>query len=410
MATRSPAAYLWATITDLFDGDDLNREKLYKEAVHRLQDYGAAVLNTVHALRSQLSSTESGTPAIIRGSVVMGTLAYYDPIDTPAGTLDGLTLILTTDLAGPVTITFSQPISPAQAATEINTQGSSLGLIATVDDGVDPVTGAIVPANVGKLRLVRPGGSSASLAVGSGTANGALGLSPTGTVGTGSANDGASKIGLGAFTGWAGGTLRAFCEGVIAGLTSVTTDLAGKVNDTGDTMTGHLTMSATSEIKLADRTVTRPMRGAWNISYDATPQWLIFLSGNPYQQLAIGQQQIVRDIDALSDDVINGVSVSLAFSGTHASYPPANFPRLQLLSIDEDGVESIVATATDAPANEAAYMARHTLSITGQNVTVERDRAYRIRLRGEFGGNAEIGLQIYESYQTVTTKGLPPGG
>jgi hypothetical protein len=83
---------------------------------------------------------------------------------------------------------------------------------------------------------------------------------------------------------------------------------------------------------------------------------------------------------------------------------------LQLLSIDEDGVESIVATATDAPANEAAYMARHTLSITGQNVTVERDRAYRIRLRGEFGGNAEIGLQIYESYQTVTTKGLPPGG
>lgn len=250
MATRTGAGYLWALITDLFDGDDLNREKLYKECIHRLQDYGIGVRDMVNSLRSQLSSTDAGQPAVLRSPTVLDTLAFYDPIDVPLGSLDGKTLFITTDL-GAATVTFAQPTSPAHAASQVNTQASSTGVIATVDDGIDPVTGSIVPANVGKLLLVRPGGATATLSVGlGGTANGVLGFTGSEAAsGTGTANDGASKIGIAAFTsptGWAGGTLRDFLQALFSGLDMTNADVALKLAKAGDTFTGPLVPSGST--------------------------------------------------------------------------------------------------------------------------------------------------------------------
>jgi hypothetical protein len=227
MTTRAGSAYLWPLITDLVDGVIVNRQVLYDECLHRLQDYGLAVRDIVFGLRADLSSQAVGSWALLRGSVALGTLAFYDPIDTPLGSLDGLTLIITSDLAGPVTITFNQPTSPAAAVSQANIQGAALGITFAVDDGVDPVSGAIIPVVIGRLRMTRSGGSPASITVGAGTANGVLGLSATAVVGVDTLNDGASKIGMGAITlptGWTGGTLRAFLEMVFVALDDVSRD------------------------------------------------------------------------------------------------------------------------------------------------------------------------------------------
>jgi hypothetical protein len=212
MATdRSPIAYIWPTLKAFATGDVITRE-LLRDSINKAGDIGYGVLAALNERFQQLGSTNAGTSAVQRGSVVMGGLSFYDPVDVPVGALDGLTLILETDLAGPVTITFVQPTSPVHVATQINTQGASLGIVASCDTGVDPNTGAIVAANVGKLLLVRPSGGTASLTVkGSGTANAILGLPliDTTTTGAGTANDGASRVGVADLAAISGGTLRA---------------------------------------------------------------------------------------------------------------------------------------------------------------------------------------------------------
>lgn len=226
MATdRSPIAYLWPTIKAFATGDVITRE-LLRDSINKAGDIGYGVLAALNERWQQLGSTNAGTSAVQRGSVVMGTLSFYDPVDVPVGALDGLTLILETDLAGPATVTFAQPTSPVHVATQINTQAAALGLVASCDTGVDPNTGAIVAANVGKLLLVRPSGGTASLTVkGAGTANAILGLPlvDTTTTGAGTANDGGSRIGLAAFGAWAGGNLRSYLIGLQNAVNALTT-------------------------------------------------------------------------------------------------------------------------------------------------------------------------------------------
>jgi hypothetical protein len=270
MTTRSGSAYAWPTITDLVDGVILNRQVLYKEALHRLQDFGLYARDLVFALRADLASQADGTPAVVRGTVVMGTLSFYDPIDTPLGSLDGKTLIITSDLAGPVTITFAQPTSPSAAVAQANAQGVSLGITFAVDDGAFIPTGEYVPSIVGKFRMVRPGGGTASITVGAGTANGVLGLTEAGTLGSGTANDGASKVHVAPIAAlFAGGTLRSALEILFDQLDETTINVSGLIPVDGGTLSssdqsitsGMLTgmrMYFVAPAPLADRTYTLP--------------------------------------------------------------------------------------------------------------------------------------------------------
>jgi hypothetical protein len=235
-----------------------------------------------------------------------------------------------------------------------------------------------------------------------------LGSQTVTSPGTATNSDGTTRIGFGATTtpGWPGGTLRDFLDLLFTLVDGVNT---GKVDVAGDTMTGHLTMNATSEIKLADRSVTRPLRTPWSFSYDATPEWLTLNTGNPAQQLSVDTngQVALREIDALTGDVITGATVWLKFDGSHGTYPPAQFPRLRIVELDTSGTPNYVASADDAPVNQAAYEGLHSIAITGQSITVASNKQYRIEVRGE---NEQTGLQVYDVTVTVTTKGLPPGG
>lgn len=258
MADYTFRPYLWDTITKLVNGDVLTFTNLYREGLQRLGDTVAAVRDSYYILREDLASIDDSTPALVRSTARLGDLAYYDVLAVPVGSLDGKTLILTSDTGGPVTITFVQPDSPAAVASFITANSGATSIVATIDDGWDPVTDAYLSANVGKLRLTKAGGATASITIGNGTANAVLGFTDGQSVtGSGTVLDGTSRI------GWSGygpslpasGTLRSLLETLIDyAYTTLTTDITtaqttadtaltaanAKVAKSGDTMTGAL--------------------------------------------------------------------------------------------------------------------------------------------------------------------------
>lgn len=391
---RTGSSVFWPKISSLVDGTLVTMELLYNQAIHRLQDNGVYLLGKIAAVYSDMSSTAIGTRAQVVGNVDLTAFNYNGGI-----TLSGLTLIFDEDTAAAQTVTFDNTVTtPAILLAQIVAQAPTNLTHAFTNDGF----------LLSKSNTV---GSGSTMATVTGTAAAlVLGSQTVTSPGSGvDANDGASKIGLGAFaspSGWPGGTLRDFLQMMF---TLADANNTGKVAKSGDTMTGDLTMGASAAIKLADRTVTRPLRTPWSFSYDATPEWLTLNTGNPAQQLTVDTngQVALREIDALTGDVITGVTVWLKFDGSHGTYPPAQFPRIRLVELDTAGTPNYVASADDAPANQAAYEALHSIAITGQSLTVAANKQYRVEIRGE---NEQTGLQVYDVTVTVTTKGLPPGG
>jgi hypothetical protein len=411
MATdRSPIAYIWPTLKAFATGDVITRE-LLRDSINKAGDIGYGVLAALNERFQQLGSTNAGTSAVQRGTVVMGTLAFYDPVDVPVGSLDGLTLILETDLAGPVTVTFAQPTSPVHVATQINTQGAVLGLVASCDTGVDPNTGAIVAANVGKLLLVRPSGASADLIVkGAGTANAILGLPLVDTTvsGAGTVNDGASRIGLGAFGSWAGGTLQSYLQTVVA---AAVLSVATKVAKAGDTMTGDLTFAATKRVKYSDST-TRPARGQWVLSTGAT-DLSIATGGGILAQTNTAQAVVSADYEfyPITGDTITGIKIAADYNGVPHGGEPGTKPTITLYKWPVgDATPTIVSGPVTDPETVASdYENPHEVAITGASEVVNDTTKYFLRFTSEDGANQEAGYRVTHVLLTTTSSGLPPG-
>lgn len=417
MATdRSPIAYLWPTLKAFATGDVITRE-LLRDSINKAGDIGYGVLAALNERFQQLGSTNAGTSAVQRGSVVMGTLSFYDPVDVPVGSLDGKTLILGTDLDDPVTITFGQPTSPVHAATEINTQGASMGLVASCDTGVDPNTGAIVAANVGKLLLVRPSGASASLKVyGAGTANAILGLPlvDTTVTGSGTVNDGTTRIGLGAITAaipWAGGTLRAFLVAQYALVNASASALATKVAKAGDTMTGDLTFAVTKQVKYSDST-TRPARGQWVLSTGVT-DLSVATGGGILAQTNTAQAVVSADYEfyPITGDTITGIKIAADYSGVAHGGEPGTKPTITLYKWPVgDATPTVVSgPVTDPETIAGNYENRHEVEITGVSDVVNDTTKYFLRFTSEDGANQRAGYRVTHVLLTTTSGGLPPG-
>lgn len=412
IGTRNGQSYFWSLVNDLFDQDIPNRENFIKGTIHKLQDSIVAGRDLVFGLAQQLGSTIAGTSAVQRGSVAMGTLAFYDPISNPVGDLDGKTLILETDLAGPVTVTFAQPISPAHAATQINTQAAALGLVASVDTGVDPNTGAVVAANVGKLLLVRPSGASAEVTVkGAGTANALLGLPliDTTTTGAGTVNDGASRVGLAAITAtipWAGGTLRDFLAAQYALVNASASALATKVAKAGDTMSGNLALSGVAKI-VYSAAASRPARGAWT-KYSAS---FLTLTGGALQYSNIGSGSADFEFYPVTGDTITSITISVFVEPgfPHGALP--TMPTYQLYKWVPGATTptAIGANTPDPSADVAAYELPHDITISGLSEVVSSSARYFLRYTTESGANAQPGYTVTNVTLAVTSAGLPPG-
>lgn len=419
MATdRSPIAYLWPTLKAFATGDVITRE-LLRDSINKAGDIGYGVLAALNERFQQLGSTNAGTSAVQRGTVVMGTLSFYDPVDVPVGALDGKTLILGTDLDDPVTITFGQPTSPVHAATEINTQGASMGLVASADTGVDPNTGTVVAANVGKLLLVRPSGATASLKVyGAGTANAILGLPlvDTTVTGAGTVNDGASRMGLGAITAtipWAGGTLRAFLVAQYALVNASASALATKVAKAGDTMTGSLTFTSPAKV-VYNAAFSRPSRGKWSIA-SVNTQWEYYASSPTVaiQMSVVGGITFVdHDLDLIPGDELDGVDVWSWSDGVAHANLPAIMPTIRIYKWPSNASTPTAlggSAVTDPSGSAATYDAIHAVSITGLAETVATNTRYFVRYTGEDGANEDAGRALLNVIVNGTSKGLPPG-
>ncbi len=67
---------------------------------------------------------------------------------------------------------------------------------------------------------------------------------------------------------------------------------------------------------------------------------------------------------------------------------PATKPKLLLWRIDPALTLTVVASATDAPANLAAYETAHNLSITGLSAAIVAGQEYFIQFEGETGANS----------------------
>jgi len=414
MATdRSPIAYLWPTLKAFATGDVITRE-LLRDSINKAGDIGYGVLAALNERFQQLGSTNAGTSAVQRGSVVMGGLSFYDPVDVPVGSLDGLTLILQTDLAGPVTITFAQPTSPVHVATQINTQGASLGLVASCDSGIDPNTGGVVSANVGKLLLVRPSGASADLIVkGAGTANAILGLPLVDTTvsGTGTVNDGISRISAAAVGSIPAGTLRSILVAIEGVTSGVAASLAAKVAKAGDTMSGHLTFSATKQVKYAD-SITRPARGKWTPT-TGTTDLVANTGGGVLTQVGVAQAVVTADYEfyPVTGDTITAIKIAVNATGSGHGAMPATKPAITLYRWVSGSVAPAIVSGpvSDPETVVVDYEAAHEVEISGMSELVPSDTRYFLRFSSENGANEAAGYVVTHVMLTTTSGGMPPG-
>jgi hypothetical protein len=107
---------------------------------------------------------------------------------------------------------------------------------------------------------------------------------------------------------------------------------------------------------------------------------------------------------------ITGASVLIDPAAAHADLP-ATKPQILLAYQDVTGTAGFqtIASQTDAPANVGAYEAAHTLSITGQSFAYDAAiHKVVVRVRGEFGANAEDELKVRPPRVSFTITKLSP--
>jgi hypothetical protein len=221
---------LHSFITSLADGDFVSMQLLYREALERLHDGSGALLGRISKVYADLSSTTIGTKARIVGNVDMTSFNYNSGI-----ALSGLTVIVDEDTTTAQTVTFDNTVTgPDQLILQLVAQAST-NLIWSLDE-------------LGRLVVEsQTAGAGSTIALGAGTAHGLIWPSPTiNSPGAGQANDGVSKIGIGAFASWGGGTLRDFLVAFEAAASATSTAVATKVAKAGDTVTGLLVFSGAS--------------------------------------------------------------------------------------------------------------------------------------------------------------------
>lgn len=222
MATqRASSNILWSTITSLVAGELVTKARLYTEALHRLQDNDGALLGRIARVYSDLVSEAVGTKARIVGNVDMTAFNYDGGV-----ALNGLTVIVDENTTTAQTCTFTNAVTGPDVLLSQLTASCGTNLIWSLND-----SGQLV------CECQTIGGTS-TIALGAGTAHSTIWPSPTITTpGSGTANDGASKIGVGAIGTIPAGTLRAF-------LTTVETTVANALLKSGGTMTGPIIMGA----------------------------------------------------------------------------------------------------------------------------------------------------------------------
>ena len=98
-------------------------------------------------------------------------------------------------------------------------------------------------------------------------------------------------------------------------------------------------------------------------------------------------------------------SVGVPLAGpSHAAFPggaPGTMPAIQLFKMSATGVRTIIASATDTTATNAAYAAVHSITVTVSEAVDNGAYTYWVALTPEKGAGASIGTFVYHPH-TVT--------
>lgn len=218
----------------LNDGEMVTHETLYKLGLKPIIDRTTWLLDEIHRVRADLSSTASGTRATIIGTRDLSTLTLYDAETNPrgelgaGGLLDGKSLILQEDTYSAEEVRFVAPNSAAELVTQI-VQNAPRNKAVLLD---------------GSSRLVLMScteGENSTLRV-DGSAVGILGLPIGMATGSSAVSDGASLIGFAAHpaANFPAGNLRSTITYLID---NVTTHYSTKADRAGDTFTGPVTFN-----------------------------------------------------------------------------------------------------------------------------------------------------------------------
>lgn len=198
---RTALSVFWTSLTSLVDGELVTMELLYKQGLHRIHDSAKYALEYGIGILSLLASTTDGTQATITGSVDISTFDFQSGL-----ALIGKTLVIDEDTAAAQTVTFNTAITnPSELLLAL-----AAGAPTNLSFSYSPTGRLTVKSNTV--------GSGSTLAAITGTSALALLGAQTYTPGSGDANDGTSKIGLGPIPSamWVGGTLRDFIQNGVA--------------------------------------------------------------------------------------------------------------------------------------------------------------------------------------------------
>ena len=229
----------------------------------------------------------------------------------------------------------------------------------------------------------------------------------TTTTGAGTVNDGASRIGLGAFGSWAGGTLQAYLLTVGTAVTSIAT----KVAKAGDTMTGDLTFVATKKVKYSD-TTTRPARGRWVLSTGVT-DLSVSTGGGVLAQINTAQAVVSADYEfyPVTGDTITAVKAAAIYTGSPHGGEPGTKPTIALWkwAIGDSTPNVVAGPFTDPETVAGDYESPHNVTLSGFTEVVGSDARYFVRFTSEDGANQAAGYAVTHVSLTTVSAGLPPG-
>lgn len=371
-------ATLWRSIVSIADFTMFTAAVIYDGALHRLADGQAWFLAEMVRLRASLARTAIGTVATITGSVDLTTLVY----DATTGDLNGLTIVVTSNNSGSLTVTFgtgagAAPTGPADVVAAILaiTSGNPAALVDAA----------------GHLNLSSTtSGGTGTIAVLGGSALPVLGFGPLqNATGASSGGDGFSLIGGAAITGasfnFASGTLRAVVQYIADHLASLTSSL--------------------DAVKIPLINVTRML--AVPPFGSLSTHWSFDQDGDLIDLDASGSL-LVYPLDLPHGQSLSSVSVTILPNSGHSALP--QFPP-QALLLRKNVATNTVSTLSfkvDAPANPAAYELIHAVTTPLIAHTIDRT-AYRYYLRfsGENGSNALSGGLILGASYTVAATSIP---
>ena len=380
---------LWSFITALADGDLVTMTLLYNEGLQRLHDGQGALLGRIATVYSDLSSTAVGTKARIVGNVDMTAFNYNSGI-----ALSGLTVIVDENTSTAQTCTFSNAVTgPDVLLTQLTAQCGT-NLTWSLND-----SGQLV-CTVGTI------GAGSTIALGAGTAHSTIWPSPTITSpGAGTVNDGASRIGLGAFGSWGGGTLQAYQESFHASVTAIAASVVGKVAKAGDTMTGALTAPSliindvNNTVTVATRGVTRSVSSTSSV--DLT-EWSQADTGR-FVSLVDTGSRIVMPLDVPHGATLINAIVTFTGAGGHAALP-AVMPSVTIVKTNLlTGADTTISDTDDPSATVGAYQAIHTFGPTSLSEVIDKSvYRYNLNVSSEAGANALSGGVLFGVRVTAT--------